>query len=97
MIRIVDRNQGNNSDFGTGTYTLLDRDVYRRISLVGHSQILLGSKPEDSANPLKYFLDEMEKIDGGDSSNSKAVEIDVFLGSLGVSQEYPHKDREVFN
>jgi hypothetical protein len=41
---------------------------------------------------FSFFCEEMQKIQDGNSSNESASKLDDFLGSLGVSQIYPHKD-----
>lgn len=94
MIRIIDKGQECNSSFGSGSIVTLDRDIYRRLNTVPNK--LIGDLPDDSRRPMSFFYEEMEKINSGNLSNTKAVEADEFLGSLGVTLEYPHKDREVF-
>ena len=35
----------------------------------------------------KYFEEEMEKIDAGDTSNVSAVKLDEYFGSIGLPEE----------
>lgn len=89
MIRIVD-NTSSSEDNGIGlSITELDRAVYNRLQIVPFFR--LGTLPEDSRPPLSLFIKEMEKFYSG-TPTSKADEINVFLGSLGVDMYYPHQD-----
>ena len=91
MIRIVDcASSGNPKTFGTPSNLLVDRDIYRRLQKV--LAVYIGSAPEDSNNSLTYFFEEMQKIQDGITTNTSAVSIDDFFGSLGVTQYYPHPD-----
>lgn len=91
MIRIVDvASSGNAKTFGTSANLLIDRDIYRRLQKV--QAVLIGSAPEDTNNSLTYFFEEMQKIQDGVLTNSAAVSVDEFFGSLGMTQYYPHRD-----
>ena len=91
MIRIVDvASSGNAKTFGTSANLLIDRDIYRRLQKV--QAVLIGSAPEDTNNSLTYFFEEMQKIQDGVFTNSAAVSVDEFFGSLGMTQYYPHRD-----
>lgn len=91
MIRIVDvASSGNAKTFGTPTNLLIDRDIYRRLQQV--VAIPISLEPEDTNNSLTYFFEEMQKIQDGITTNSSAVSLDEFFGSLGITQYYPHKD-----
>ena len=91
MIRIVDvASSGNAKTFGTPENLLIDRDIYRRLQKV--VAVPIGLAPEDTNNSLTYFFEEMTKISTGNKSNLSAVKADEFLGSLGLTQYYPHHD-----
>lgn len=91
MIRIVDvASSGNTKTFGTPDNLLIDRDIYRRLQKA--VAIPIGLAPEDSNNSLTYFFEEMQKIQDGTLTNTSAIAVDEFFGSLGVTQYYPHQD-----
>ena len=91
MIRIVDvASSGNAKTFGTSTNLLIDRDIYRRLQKV--VAVPIGLAPEDTNNSLTYFFEEMQKIQDSILTNTSAVSVDEFFGSLGMTQYYPHKD-----
>ena len=91
MIRIVDCGaSGNPKTFGTADNLQIDRDIYRRLQKV--VAIPIGFAPEDTNNSLGYFFEEMQKIQDGVLTNSAAVSVDEFFGSLGMTQYYPHRD-----
>jgi hypothetical protein len=90
MIRIVD-NTASSEDNGIGTNGVveLDRAVYNRLQIVPFFP--LGSLPEDSRPPLSLFIVEMEKFYSG-TPTANGNEVNSFLGSLGITQYYPHHD-----
>ena len=91
MIRIVDvASSGNSKTFGTPENLLIDRDIYRRLQKT--VVVPIGLASEDANSSLVYFFEEMQKIQDGITTNSSAVSLDEFFGSLGMTQYYPHKD-----
>ena len=91
MIRIVDvAASGNAKTFGTPDNLLIDRDIYRRLQKAVVSPI--GSASEDTNSSLVHFFEEMQKISDGILTNSSALSVDEFFGSLGLTQYYPHPD-----
>ena len=92
MIRIVDTG-GSYSNVGQGSLSsiLLNRKVYQRLDRLIYSP--LGSEPDDLIPPISVFISEFEKFYTIPASNTAVSnEIDLFLGSLGVSIYYPHPD-----
>ena len=83
MIKIVDSSTDGRPDYDNE----VDRQIYKRLQSV--ALFPLGSLPSDSLNPIKHFIDTFNGIQAGTTVGNDA---NVFLGSLGVSQYYPHKD-----
>ena len=92
MIRIVDTGSSySNSGLGSLSAIMLNRKVYQRLQRVVYSP--LGSESDDSIPPLSVFISEFEKFYTVPKTNTAVSnEINSFLGSLGVTQYYPHPD-----
>ena len=65
----------------------IDRQIYKRLQTV--ELFPLGSLPSDLVYPIKHFTDTFNGIQAGTIATNA---VDTFLGSLGVTQYYPHKD-----
>jgi hypothetical protein len=83
MMKIVDSSTDGSPDYNKE----IDRQIYKRLQTV--ELFPLGSLPSDSAKPIKSFIDTFNGIQAGTVATNDA---DTFLGSLGVSQYYPHRD-----
>jgi hypothetical protein len=83
MIKIVDSSTDGRPDYDTE----IDRQIYKRLQLV--NLFPLGSLPSDSLNPIKHFCDTFNDIQAGTTVGN---DVNIFLGSLGVTKYYPHKD-----
>ena len=90
-MRVVDAGSSSGDKiFGTIGNISIPREVYNRLQLVPMFQI--GSLVDDSKLPLKAFFDAMNNIQDNTNSNALAEQVNVFLGSIGVSTYYPHPD-----
>lgn len=93
-MNVVNTLSGANTSFDHHSLTALtdsiDREIYNRLQLVPLAP--LGSLPKDKVAPIKDYIDQMEKIQADTQTNQAAIRIDTFVGSLGVSQYYPHPD-----
>lgn len=74
----------------TGTFLTLDRIIYLRLQSIEIAP--LGSLPQDLVNPLKDFIAQFNAITNGETVSNEYSNADVFLGSLGITQYYPHSD-----
>ena len=68
----------------------INRIIYLRLQSV--QEFPLGSLPEDLVNPLKDFITNFELIQASGTVNSAYTYADIFLGSLGTEEYYPHSD-----
>lgn len=83
QIKITD----NSSDGVFNYNTSIDRKIYTRLQNI--IKYPLGSLPDDNINPIKDFIDTFNGIqDGSIPSNNT----NVFIGELGVTKYYPHRD-----
>jgi len=93
-VNVVNTLSGSNTSFNhhslSSVTDSIDREIYNRLQLVKLAP--LGSLPKDNVSPIKDYIDEMEKIQSGTQTNQAAIRVDTFVGSLGVSQYYPHPD-----
>ena len=90
-MRVVDAGSSSGDKiFGTIGNISIPREVYNRLQLVPMFQI--GSLVDDSKLPLKAFFDAMNNIQEGTNTDVLAEQVNVFLGSLGLTQYYPHPD-----
>jgi hypothetical protein len=83
MMKIVDSSADGSPDYNKE----IDRQIYKRLQTV--ELFPLGSLPSDLVNPIKHFIDTFNGIQAGTIATNDA---NAFLGSLGVTQYYPHKD-----
>ena len=83
MIKIVDSSTDGKPDYNKE----IDRQIYKRLQTV--QLFPLGSLPADSLNPIKHFCDTFNGIQATTIVDNDA---NAFLGSLGVTQYYPHRD-----
>jgi hypothetical protein len=83
MMKIVDSSIDGSPDYNKE----IDRQIYKRLQTV--ELFPLGSLPSDSVNPIKNFTDTFNGIQAGTTADNNA---NTFLGSLGMTQTYPHKD-----
>lgn len=65
----------------------IDRQIYLRLQLIPIHP--LGTLVSDSLNPIKDFMDTFNAIQAGTLPTNNA---NLLLGSLGVTQYYPHRD-----
>lgn len=91
-ILIVDRGRAYNptSIKWTGAFLTLDRLIYLRLQNVDEHPI--GTLPQDSTYPLKDFFDSFNTLSAGLPISDEYSNADIFLGSLGITQYYPHSD-----
>ena len=82
-MKIVDSSTDGSPDYNKE----IDRQIYKRLQTV--ELFPLGSLTSDLVNPIKNFIDTFNGIQAGTIVTNDA---DAFLGSLGVSQYYPHRD-----
>jgi hypothetical protein len=83
MISIVDSSSEQQCDFNRN----IDRSIYTRLQSV--SLFPLGSLKKDSVPPISTYIAMSEQIQ---SNAITATEADNFLGTLGVTMIYPHRD-----
>jgi hypothetical protein len=83
MIKIVDSSADGSPDYNKE----IDRQIYKRLQTV--ELFPLGSLPSDLVNPIKHFTDTFNGIQAGTIATNEA---DMLLGSLGITQYYPHRD-----
>lgn len=65
----------------------IHRDLYRNLQF---HPVAGAENFNDSA--FAYFGEEMQKIQDNLSPSTAAIALDEFLGSLGVTEIYPHRD-----
>ena len=93
MVRIVDGSDGS-GDYGNAVDQNVPREIYNRLQeVVVHP---LGTKREDGLNPIKKFIEDMDKMTAFTTVSAATVEVDKFFGSLGLTMRYPHPDN-LFN
>lgn len=83
MIKIVDSSVDGSPDYSKE----IDRQIYKRLQSVELHP--LGSLPSDLVYPIKHFTDTFNGIQAGTIATNS---VDTFIGSLGITQYYPHKD-----
>lgn len=82
-MKIVDSSADGSPDYNKE----IDRQIYKRLQTV--ELFPLGSLPSDLVNPIKHFTDTFNGIQAGTIATNEA---DMLLGSLGITQYYPHRD-----
>jgi len=65
----------------------IDRQVYLRLQKVAVHP--LGSLASDNLYPIKQFIETFNGISDGTIANNEA---NNFLGKLGTTHRYPHRD-----
>lgn len=83
MIKIVDSSADGSPDYNKE----IDRQIYKRLQTV--ELFPLGSLPSDLIYPIKHFTDTFNGIQAGTIATNEA---NSFLGSLGMTRVYPHRD-----
>jgi hypothetical protein len=83
MISIVDSSSEQQCDFDKN----IDRAIYTRLQSV--YLFPLGSLDKDKIPPVSTYIEMSEKKQ---SRLITATEADIFLGTLGVTIIYPHRD-----
>jgi hypothetical protein len=83
MISIVDSSSEQQCDFSRN----IDRAIYIRLQSVGLYP--LGSLHQDSIPPISTYITMSEQVKLGLITST---EVDNFLGTLGVTMIYPHRD-----
>ena len=76
--------RGDSSDFG------LDRVIYKKLSSLTDNKSLTAPTGPDTE--YDRFLIEMEKIHSGLEVTEAMTLLDNYLGTLGVTEEYPFSD-----
>jgi hypothetical protein len=83
MISIVDSSSEQQCDFDKN----IDRAIYTRLQSV--SLFPLGSLYKDNTPPISTYIEMSEQVKLGLITSTEA---DIFLGTLGVTMIYPHRD-----
>jgi hypothetical protein len=83
MISIVDSSSEQQCDFNKN----IDRAIYTRLQSA--PLFPLGSLKQDSIPPISTYISMSEQIQ---SKQITSTEADYFLGTLGVTMIYPHRD-----
>ncbi len=74
----------------TDSKLLFLRQFYQRLSsLVANKTIAYDYANNKLPQAYKDFLDDLNKVSNGTASD-EIIELDLYLGSLGITNEYPY-------